>query len=117
MRKQRGISLMGTIVTLAVLGFIGIMLAKVLPAYLEYFGVKKILATMEQSGATKGTVREIRYEFEKLNAIEDVKSVRGQDLEISKEGGETVVTADWSVRVPLVANINACIDFHASTGQ
>ena len=115
MRKQRGITLSGTIFWLAILGFIGIMAAKLLPAYLEYFSVKKILAALETQGITKGSVRDIRFGYEKLNAIEDVKSVRGDDLEITKSGGEAVVSATWSVKVPLVYNINACLDFAVTT--
>ena len=117
MRKQSGVSLMGLIVTLGVLGFLAIMAAKLMPAYVEYYSVKKILAAMEQGGDLKGSVRDIRYNFEKRNAIEDVKSVRGDDLEVTKEGGEAVVTATWSVRVPMVANVSACVDFMVTTAK
>ena len=117
MRKQFGVSLMGLIVTLGVLGFLAVMAAKLMPAYVEYYSVKKILASMEQGGDLKGSVRDIRYAFEKRNAIEDVKSVRGDDLEVSKEGGEAVITANWSVKVPLVSNISACLDFMATTAK
>lgn len=117
MRKQQGISLKGTIVWLAVLGFLAVMAAKLLPAYTEYFAVKKMLRAMAEQGDLKGTVRDIRYAFDKRNAIEDVKSVRPDDLEISKDGGDVVVTANWSVRIPMVHNISACIDFTASTAQ
>jgi len=117
MRKQQGISLKGTIITLALLGFLGVMAAKLLPYYVEYFSVKKMLRSMEESGDLKGTVRDIRNAFDKRNAIEDVKSVKLDDLEITKEGGETVVTAAWSVRVPMVHNISACIDFTATTAK
>jgi Domain of unknown function (DUF4845) len=115
MRKQRGITLSGTIFWLAILGFVGVMAAKLLPAYIEYFSVKKILAALDAQGVTKGTVRDIRFGYEKLNAVEDVKSVRGDDLEITKTGGEAIVSATWSVRVPLVYNINACLDFAVTT--
>ena len=117
MRKQRGITLMGTIITLGVLGFLGVMAAKLLPAYLEYASVKKIFATMAQGGQTKGTVRDIRMSYERHNAIEDVKSVQAADLEITKQGNDAIVSAAWSVKVPLVANVSACIDFEASTEQ
>jgi Tfp pilus assembly major pilin PilA len=117
MRKQSGVSLMGLIVTLAVIGFLAVMAAKLMPAYVEYFSVKKMLAAMEQAGDLKGSVRDIRYSFEKRNAIEDVKSVRGEDLEVSKEGGEAVVTASWSVRIPMVANVSTCIDFTVTTAK
>lgn len=116
MRKQRGISLVNTIVWLAVLGFLGVMAAKLLPAYLEYYGVKRIFASMQAAGI-KGSVREIRYEYERLNGIEDVKSVRGDDVEVTKEGGETVLTASWSVKVPMVGNTSACIDFMVTTAK
>ena len=117
MSQQRGLSLMGLIVTLGVLAFLGVMAAKLLPAYVEYFSVKKILAAMDYNGETKGTVTEIRKHYDTRNAIEDVKSVQGSDLEITKEGGETIVSANWSVKVPLVANVSACIDFSASTAK
>lgn len=117
MRGQRGVSLSGLIWVLAILAFIGIMAAKLLPSYIEYFTVKKMFASMEQSGDLKGSVREIRMSFDRRNAIEDVKSVKPEDLEISKVGGETVVSANWSVKVPLVSNISACLDFAVTTAK
>jgi hypothetical protein len=117
MRKQSGISLMSLILTLAVLGFLGVMAAKLMPAYVEYFTVKKIFSAMEQAGDLKGSVRDIRASYEKRNAIEDVKSVRGDDLEVSKEGGEAVISANWSVRIPMVSNVNACLDFSVTTAK
>ena len=117
MQKQRGVSLMGLIITLGVLGFLAVMAAKLLPSYIDYFSVKKMLATMEQAGDLKLPVRDIRRSFDTRNAIEDVKSVKGDDLEISKEGGETVVTAAWSVKISLVSNISACLDFYVTTAK
>ena len=117
MGRQRGVTLLGLIFGLGALGFIGIMAAKLMPAYIEYFSVKKMMATMDQSGDTKGTVRDIRAAFDRRNAIEDVKNVRGEDLEITKEGGETVITATWSVRIPMVYNISSCLDFTVTTAK
>ena len=117
MRKQRGVSLTGLIVTLCVLGFIAVMAAKLMPAYVEYFTVKKMFAAMDQAGDLKGTVRDIRRSFDTRNAIEDVKSVKGEDLEITKEGGETVITATWSTKVSMVSNVSACLDFMVTTSK
>ena len=115
--KQRGISLKNTILWLALLGFLAVMAAKLMPAYVEYYTVKKMFRSMEESGDLKGTVRDIRLSFDKRNAIEDVKNVRPEDLEITKEGGAAVVSASWSVRIPLVHNISACVDFMATTAK
>ena len=115
--KQRGLSLSGLIFGGAVLAFVGIVGMKVLPAYIEYFTVKKIFASMEQAGDIKGSVRDIRRAFDLRNAIEDVKSVRSEDLDISKEGGETIVTASWSTKIPLIGNASACLDFTVTTAK
>ena len=117
MRRERGVGLVQLIVTLGVLAFVGVMIAKCMPSYLEFFSVKKMFAAMEQTGETKGTVRETRSAYERRNNIEDVKSVRPEDIEITKEGGETVLTASWSARVPLVYNISACLDFVVTTAK
>ena len=117
MKTQRGISLMGALGAMIVVAFIGLFAAKLLPSYIEYFAVKKIFASMEQGGDFKGSVREIRVSFDRRNSIEGVQSVRGEDLEVTKESGETVVTAAWSVKVPMIYNFSACLDFVATTAK
>ena len=117
MTRQRGITLMGAIMGMIVLAFVALFAAKLLPAYIEWFSVKKILASMEAGGDTKGTVRDIRVSFDKRNMIEGVKEVKGDDLEITKEGGDAVVTASWSVKIPMIYNFSACLDFVATTAK
>jgi hypothetical protein len=117
MQKQRGVSLMGLIVTLAVLGFLAVMAAKLMPAYIDYFSVKKMFKSMEQAGDLKLSVREIRKSFDTRNTIENVTSLKGDDLEVTKEAGETVLSANWSVKVSMVSNISACLDFSVTTAK
>lgn len=117
MERQRGLSLLGMIVGLALVGFFGVLAAKLIPTYVEYWSVRKIFAAMEKNGELNAPPPEVRRAYERRNAIEDVRHVLGRDLEIRKEGGDTVVSAEWSVKVPMVANISVCIDFAASTGS
>ena len=117
MKTQRGITLMGALGGMIIVAFVGLFAAKLLPTYIEYFAVKKILASMEQAGDFKGTVRDIRTSFDRRNSIEGVQSIKGEDLEVTKEGGETVITAIWSVKVPMIYNFSACLDFVATTAK
>jgi hypothetical protein len=116
-RKQRGITLTGAIIGMVVLALVGLFAAKLVPSYIEYFAVQKILKAMENGGETKGTVKEMRAAFDRRNTIENVQAMRGDDLEITKEGGEAVITASWSVKVPIVANFSACVDFTVTTAK
>lgn len=114
---QRGITLTGAIVGMLVIAAVVLFAAKLLPSYLDYFSVQKLLKAMETTGDTKGTVKEIRNSFDRRNSIEGVQTVKGDDLEISKEGGETIVAVNWSVKVPIISNFSACLDFSVSTAK
>ncbi len=115
--RQRGITLTNALIGMILLALLGLFAAKLTPAYIEYFAVQKILKTMEAQGDTKGSVTEIRNSFARRNVIENVQAVAPNDLEITKDGGEVVVTAAWSVKVPIIANFSACLDFTVSTAK
>jgi hypothetical protein len=41
--------------------------------------------------------------------------VTGADLEISKDGGDTVISFAYTKKIPLFANVSLLIDFAASS--
>ena len=115
-KRQRGVSFIILMVYFAMAAFVLLLGMKVLPAYLDYFTVKKILASMATSEEVRsGTVKEIRDSFSRRAVIDYQKSVTTDDLEITKEGSETVVTAAWQARLPLFTSWTLLIDFSAST--
>lgn len=112
--RERGVSLVRALVGLVIVAIVGITAAKVVPAYTEAAAVKKLLKSMEEAGETKGSVLEIRRAFERRNVIEGVSSVTADDLDITKEGREVVITATWSKKIPIGGNLSFCLDFVAS---
>jgi Domain of unknown function (DUF4845) len=115
MRKQMGLSLFGMLIVCIVIVFVAIGGFKVLPAYIEYFQIKKAVSGIVQSGeARKSTPPEIRAAFERRRAIDDFEAVTGKDLEITKEGNETFIAFSYPKRIPLFANVNIVIDFAGS---
>lgn len=115
MKKQAGVSIINLIVVLSLVAVLGILGMKVVPAYIEFNSVRKIIQAMKRDGDTSKTVQEIRRSFERRVTIDYVESIKPEDLEITKEGGEVVITAAYSKKVPIVGNFNACLDFVAST--
>ncbi len=96
-----------------VLGFL-----KIVPHYIEYFSVKKVIAAMASSEEVKsGTVAEIRNSFDRRRVIDNIQAVKAADLEISKENNDTVVTATWQANVPLFTGWTLLIDFTVSTAD
>ena len=116
MKSQRGITLMGLLVASIVVVFVAIGGLKIAPAYLEYYKIKKAVTSIAQSG-TGATVEEVRKAFERRAAVDDIDVIGSKDLDISKEGNELVVSANYTKQIPLFANISIVINFAASSSN
>jgi hypothetical protein len=112
--RELGVSLLGLILGAVVLIFVVLLVLKIFPPYLEYFTAKKFITQIaqEQRG---GSVLDIRRAWQLKTAIEDVKSISEKDLEITKEGGEVVISFAYRKDIPLFANVGVYLDFAASS--
>jgi hypothetical protein len=113
MRKQRGLSLTGLLLVCVVLIAVALLGFKLFPAYAEYMTVKKALSEIVHNPEYRSSAREIQAAFERRVTIDNIKAVNSNDLEISKQGDSVSVSASWSVKVPLLYNLSACMDFEA----
>jgi hypothetical protein len=115
-KNQQGMTFFGVTFVGMVLVFGAILVMKLLPPYLEFYSVQKIISVMAKDSSLPAmSVPEVRRSFDKRANIDNVKVIEGKDLEISKDRGETVVTATYSVTVPIVGNISALMEFEATT--
>ena len=116
-KKQLGISLGGLMAGAAVLIVFAMVGMKMAPSYIEFFAVKKAvnaLATETRGGAT---VVEIRKNFDQRATIDDINTVKGSDLEITKDGGSVVISVGYRKEIPLFSNIGVYIDFRAASKE
>ena len=93
--QQRGISFIGILFVGGVLAFSGIIAAQVFPTLIEYQAITKA-ASKSKDG---GTVAEVRSTFDKAAQIDDIKSITGKDLEVTKEGDKTVVSFTYNKEI------------------
>ena len=116
MHKQRGVSMFGFLL-IAILVIMFAMLAmKLIPAYVEFFSVKKILNAMGQDSEIKSMSNaEIRNSFAKRADTGYVTVVKPAELDIERAGGNVVISTEYEYRTPLVANISLIVDFKASS--
>jgi len=96
--KQRGLSFLGLLVIGGLLAVVGVIAAQVAPTVIEYQAV--INAASKASGGN--TVPEIRSIFDKAAAVDDIKSITGKELEISKEGDKVIVSFAYQREIHLV---------------
>lgn len=96
--QQRGISFIGILFVGGVLAFVGILTAQILPTVMEY---QTILKTVNKA-AEGTTVGEVKSIFDKASQIDEIHSISGKDLEVTKEGDKTVVSFAYTREIHLV---------------
>jgi hypothetical protein len=115
--KQRGISLGGLMagaVVLIALAMIGLKLA---PSYIEFFAIKKAVNALATEARGGASVAEIRKGFDQRATVDAIESVKGSDIEVTKDGGGIVISVGYRKEIPLVANIGVYIEFRASSKE
>jgi hypothetical protein len=106
----------GVLALLIAIVFIAIIGMKMVPAYIEYFTIKKAITSIAQSGELRSaTVADVRKAYDRRANVDDITAVRPGDLEVTKDGNEIVIGFAYEKRVPLFYNISLLIDFAAST--
>ncbi len=114
--KQRGMTFIGLVVVVAAIVFLAIVGMKMVPAYIEFFGVKKVLKHIaDEPDFNDMSKKEIMEKFDKGANIGYISVIKGSDLVIEKSERGNVVTADYQVVKPIAANVSVQMDFHAST--
>lgn len=116
MHKQRGVSMLGFMFVAVAVILIAVLAMKLVPAYIEFFSVKKILNAMGQDGEIKTmTNADIRNAFAKRADVGYVTVVKPADLNVDRTGGNMVISTEYEYRTHLVGNISLVVDFKASS--
>ena len=115
MRRQKGLTLTGFIVV-AVIVVIALLLGfKIAPPYMEFYTLQKLLRQIAEEPIKGDPRTSVRRAFQLKSGIDNITAVSADDLQVTKEGESIVIVAEYSVRVPLVYNISAVMDFRATS--
>jgi hypothetical protein len=117
-KKQLGMTLIGSLLVAAALVLAAIVAIKIVPAYIEYFSVKTVLHGLAKEPLSMMTPKEIMSSFDKRTDTAYIDVVSSKDLIIAKNSvGETVLTIDYQVRKPIMGNVSVLIDFNVTTDK
>lgn len=95
--SQRGVSFLGLVIMVVLGVSIFIVGAKVVPTVIEH---QAILKAVEKAKAGN-TVPEVRTIFDKAATIDDISSISGKDLDVSKNGDKVVVAFAYNKEIEL----------------
>ena len=115
--NQLGIGLGGLMVGAVIFIVVAMVGLKLTPSYIEFFAIKKAVNAVASEARGGATVVEIRKSFDARATIDAIESVKGSDLEVTKDSNGVVVTAAYRKEIPLVGNIGVYIEFNASSKE
>lgn len=95
--KQRGISFIGLVFVGSILAMTGVVAAQVFPTFMEYQAVIRAV-NKAREGQTPSDARMI---FDKAAQVDDIKSIRGKDVDVTKEGDKVVVSFAYEREIHL----------------
>jgi len=113
-QRQRGLSIIGFMFVAAVV-VIAVMIGfRMVPAYIEWMTVQKVLAKTLQDSKEGFSLYQFRRDFDLKASADYIDSVRGSDVEVAKEGNDLVASASWSRTLHLVGNVSLLLEFEAT---
>ena len=95
--RQRGLSFLGLLVVGGLLAVTGVIGAQIVPTAIEYQAILKA-ANKAREG---NSVAEVRSIFDKAAAVDNISSISGKDIDVSKEGDKIVVSFAYQREIHL----------------
>ena len=111
--RQRGISFFGLIVVMIVLAALGLVGAQVFPTALEYQAILKAVNKAKDGN----TVHQVREIFDKAADIDNISSIQGKDLTITKNGDQVVVAFAYDKEIHLAGPAYLLIKYRGQSRQ
>jgi len=116
-KGQGGMTILGMLMLAAVIGFVGLILMKLVPMYMESFKINQALESLSQdSGLLTSTKHEIRMKFIRRMDIEDVDRFTERNLRnymtIETTANSVSIVVAYEGRAELFGNLALVADFH-----
>jgi hypothetical protein len=108
-RNIRGLTLIGFLVVLCVAGFFAYLVMRLMPMYIEYFGVVKAMEMIkDEPGSAQKSIDEIRRDLiTKFDTqYVDDASVPPQAITLKREAGGATLRIAYEKRVNFMYNID-----------
>lgn len=105
-QSQRGMTTIGWIVVIALFGSIVLTGFKIIPMYLEYFNVQSLMDGLaKDTEVDPRSKRDLWVAFSKRLRVNQVTSIKQENVTFSRKDGVTTVNLDYRVEKPWIAQL------------
>lgn len=115
--KQRGMTFIGWLVLLALLGFLTLIALRLTPAYMEYYKVLSSVESVYDQSTPESTPGQLRADIGRRFIINNITSVNQRDIGVSRDQGELSLHVFYEYRTPMMGNVDAVVVFDKTFGE
>lgn len=112
-RSQRGLSLLGWMMVLAIVAFLASTAFKIIPHYMDYYALEKLITSVEnekgQGISTPADFRDYVRKGMQVNSIRDIDLDKALDVKL--ENNDFYATLKYEKREPLIENLDLVVHF------
>lgn len=113
LRYQRGMTLGGWIVVLALIAFFALLALKIIPIYLDGYKVVSSVQSLKNDSNARGkTARELREMLMKRLDINMITDLPRDRIDISKVKNGYEVEVEYDVKETIIGNLSVFVEFH-----
>jgi hypothetical protein len=120
-RQQRGMSILGMLAILIMVGFFVMCIIRMAPSYYEFLSVRDIVTRMVNDPETKElSIGSIRRRLETIFHTNQITDADARKMEIYRKKGDVFIDAGYEVRLPIFWRIDAVMvfdDLHYKVGD
>ena len=110
--RQRGATLLGILVIVAILGFALYGAIRLTPVFFEYMAVARALdQTAKEHADGPTTPQALRTSLDRRWIVEDIHSISAKEVEIKRAPGGYSMRAWYRAEAPFIANVSLVADF------
>ncbi|KTD45347.1 transmembrane protein [Legionella quinlivanii] len=120
MHNQKGMTLIGLLLTVVIIVFLGILVMRVVPVYIQNYEIKRSLASLNNldpsqfSSDPMANVSVLKSRLINQLDLESIGFIKPEQINITPSDGNYLVRLKYTVIKPLIANVSLMFDFEES---
>jgi len=111
-RRQRGMTFIGLLCVLGLVGLIAYAVIRLFPVYMTYLAVSRAMeSTAKESKGDSPDPGSLRTTLDRHWEIEDITAVSVKEIEIEKAEDGVTMHVTYDQTVPYIANVSLSVHF------
>ncbi len=112
-KQQRGLTLIGFLMVLVIVGFFAYIIMRVFPIYNENWAVQNAIKGLQnETGVATMPIDQVRTSLMRRMDVNYVSSVKPEHITVNRRGGNNSLVIDYEVRTNFIYNINLVVSFN-----